>query len=349
MIRLFKVLMSPGTAEAVAETLNSGYVGEGPKVREFEESLCWEWRLPGVPVAVNSGTAAIDLALDLCGVGPGDEVISTPMSCLATNAPILRRGAIPVWADVDPRTGLIDPGDCWKKVTKRTRAIVAVDWGGRRCDYSALKEIGPPVIQDAAHCAGPGILGGDHCCFSFQSIKTLTTGDGGALLPPPHQQDLARRLRWFGLDRTKGGFRCEQDVERIGFKLQMNDIAASIGLANLPLAKEAVEKNRANAAFYHQKLNGHPGIPPHDPTCCYWLFTVLPRDRAAFEAGMKKRGIECSQVHSRNDRLSAFKAFRRDDLPGLDEFAARQTNVPVGWWMSGGERERVGTALEELL
>ena len=172
-IRLFKPCMSPSAASEVALTLASGYIGQGPKVEEFEAALKEVYGLDFL--TVNSCTSAIDLALHLCGVGPGDCVITTPMTCTATNNHIVLRGATPVWADVDPNTGMLDPESVKRKYDiyrdngevialhrgAPVKAIIAVDFGGRRCDYPMLRGFGIPVIEDAAHL-GPATIGSNH-------------------------------------------------------------------------------------------------------------------------------------------------------------------------------------------
>jgi len=333
-----------------ANELGRTYIGEGPRVAEFEAAFAREIELRGAPIlALNSCTSAIDLALHLCGVGPGDEVITTPMTCSATNTHIVLRGATPVWADVDPITGLIDPMDVDDKTTEKTKAIIAVDWAGRRCNYEALKDIWQyqnpvnriPIIQDAAHT--PFASGGDYTCDSFQAIKALTTGDGGALLVPPGQYERARLLRWYGLDRTQGeSFRCSQNIQSAGFKYHMNDISASIGLGNLPELKRIVQAHRDNAAYYHRNLDGLSGVtvPPSDPDSAWWLYTLLVDDRDSFIAHMAQAGIECSPVHSRNDRHDAFH-FPNGPLPGVDSFAAHEVAIPVGWWLGIWERATI--------
>jgi dTDP-4-amino-4,6-dideoxygalactose transaminase len=280
--------------------------------------------------------------LHLCGVGPGDEVITTPMTCSATNTHIVLRGATPVWADVDPITGLIDPFDCYDKCTEKTKAIIAVDWAGRSCDYDKLTTMfAVPVIQDAAH--NPYGRGGNYTCYSFQAIKHLTTGDGGALVVPPDQYDRARLLRWYGLDRTQGeSFRCSQNIQQPGFKYHMNDIAAAIGLGNLPELRRIVDAHRDNAAYYTRNLAGLPGVtvPPSDPESSWWLYTLLVDDRDSCIAHMAQAGIECSPVHSRNDSHDAFH-FPNGPLPGVDSFAAHEVAIPVGWWCGYEERASI--------
>lgn len=343
MIRLFRVAMAPAAKCEVAEVLQSGYVGQGPKVEEFETALQTALGLSEPPLTTSSCTAALDLALELIGVGPGDEVVTTPMTCTATNGVIVKRRARPVWADVDRLNGLIDPEDVARKITPRTKAIMAVDWGGGLADYGALKAFGLPVVQDAAHSFGAP-SGGDYVCWSFQAIKHLTTGDGGALLAPPEQMERGRLLRWYGLDRRSGeSFRCSQDITEVGFKYHMNDIAAAIGLANLPLALANVKAHWTNADTISRALNGWGAERAHS----WWFYTLNVGDPAGLLAHLAEREIEASPVHARNDKHSGFQ-FPNGSLPGVDIFSSHVLAVPCGWWLDEADVERVVEGVESF-
>lgn len=352
MIDLFRVAMSPEAKDRVADVLTPDpfgrlYIGQGNEVDAFETALAGLLDLSAPPLTTNSCTSAIDLALHLIGVGPGDCVLTTPVTCTATNSPIVNRGAVPYWVDVDPLTGLIDPSKIEEAIERACRdytpvAIMAVDWGGALCDYNALKRFGLPVIQDAAHhLTTPQ---GDYACYSFQAIKFLTCGDGGALWCPPEQMERARLLRWYGLDRrSKTDFRCEQNIQEVGFKYHMNDIAAAIGLANIRATKGLIQLHRDHATEYSLCLNGEVA-PGHNQSAC-WLYTLLVEDRAGFIAHMAERGIACSPVHARNDTHAAFH-FPNGPLPGVDHFAARNVAIPVGWWLSAEDRRTVIEAVQ---
>jgi len=366
VIDLFRPFVAPEAKERVAATLTpdeSGrsYLGEGPRVQEFEQAFGQLVGMPPPslsPLALNSCTSALDLACHLIGVGLGDEVITTPMTCTATNGVLVNRGAKIVWADVDPVSGLIDPDDVFRKVTKRTKAIMAVDWAGRSCDYSGLElasEIDAgrfiPIIQDAAHnlFVDPNNHG-DYVAWSFQAIKHLTTGDGGAILVPDRQYERARLLRWYGLDRTSSAdFRCSQNITEVGYKYHMNDIAASIGLANIPHVQELVARHRENAAWYSQALQDVPGLtsPPEDPGSSWWLYSLLCEEPDILIRGLAERGVMASKVHRRNDEHPAF-FYPNGPLPGVDHFSSRQVSIPVGWWLSDSDREQVASAVWEV-
>ena len=360
MIRLHRVHMPPRDElmPALERVLYSGHVTQGPKVAEFERAFGGWLGTPSV-LAVNSGTSALQLALRLAGVR-GGEVISTPMTCVATNMPILAEGARVVWADVDPATGNIDPADVYRKLTANTEAVMAVHWGGQPCDLDALRiiteEHGIPLIEDAAHALGAewdsqrlGAWKVDFSCFSLQAIKHITTIDGGVLAcrcKPDHEA--AKRLRWYGIDRDNPD-RIGQDVAEYGHKWHMNDVTATLGLAQLPYLDGIVAAHRDNAAYYDQALDGKLGTKRAEGKGrgAWWLYTVLLRntvERAEFAAWMAERGVEASRVHARNDTHTCF-AESRTELPGVDEFSSRMCCVPVHSGLSEAEREQVAAAM----
>ncbi len=363
-IPLFRVRMAPEVVRAVEKTLLSGYIGQGPRVEEFEQALA-PWFGNRNVLSVNSGTSALQLALRLAGVAPGDEVISTPMTCTATNVPIVAAGAHIVWADIDPATGNIDPLDAERKITDRTKAIVAVHWGGYPCELDELRAIGRrhgvAIIEDAAHAFGATYRGrpigslSNFTCFSFQAIKHLTTADGGALTCQ-RSEDFRRGklLRWYGIDREteRRDFRCEEDVPEWGYKFHMNDLNATIGLAQLPFVEDTLQRHRENAAYYRERLAGLSRLrlleSRNDRQSSSWLFTVrISSDLRWFMHEMKRAGIVVSQVHARNDLHTMFRDARRV-LPGLEVFAAEQVSLPVGWWLTEAEREQVANKVVEL-
>lgn len=348
-IPLFKPFVCEQADLAVSDVLQSGYIGEGEVVRRFEEALAW-WI--GPCVTVNSGTSALWLAYDLAGIGPGDLVISTPMTCLATNIPLLHLGARILWADVDPRTGLIDPWSVEALLAQhKVKAIVAVDYGGVPAPVAELRALSwdqrSSIILDCAHSFGTYRNEGAHYrAYSFQAIKTLTTGDGGALwCSDPIKLEEARLKRWFGLDRRTGGFRCEQTVQHVGYKFHMNDIAAAIGLANLSHMEENLTRARRNAAAYDEAGLGHVT----QASSC-WLYTILVPNRDQFIHAMAERGIQCARVHSRNDVQPIFAREKgQPALPGVTQFDDQQVSIPVGWWLGAGDVRDVIEAVQSIV
>lgn len=342
MLRLFRHYVDPLAASMVAKTLASPCIGQGPKVDEFERAL-EPWIGPNV--TVNSGTSALWLAYDLAGIREDDYVISTPMTCLATNIPLAHIGCTILWADVDPKTGLIDPDSVARLIhaRRRVKAIICVDYAGAVCDIAALN-YGITVIDDTAHSFGAVRPSddADYCCYSFQAIKHLTTGDGGAIATSRDQSE-ARLKRWFGLDRTKGDFRCDQLVTLKGYKFHLTDIAATIGLANLRSIGERISLHRAHAAAYDAA-----GLGKTPPGSSCWMYNVLVANRDQFIKEMAARGIECARTHNRNDRHPIFKA-PEQHLPGVQEFNDHQCSIPVGWWLSDDDVDHVIRAATEVL
>jgi len=360
-INLFKVFMSKSVDAELSKVLHSGYIGEGKKVQEFEKAICDTTRSTYV-VAVNSCTTAITLALKLAGVGPGTYVISTPMTCLATNEPILNLGANVIWADVDKTTGNISV-DSVSELLKtyshlNIKAILCVHWAGQSCNTLALRMLaerhGVRLIEDAAHAFGgasdvPGRYVGedsDLCCFSFQAIKHVTCGDGGVLVCKKKEDyERAKLLRWFGLDRTGSlALRCSQDPIEAGYKWHMNDIAATIGLCNIQHLNDILFDTASNAAEYDDSVEYCTPSSLFNST--YWLYPLLMDDRDDFVKYMDMKGIECSEVHVRNDKKTMFRGALRDtDMSGLEYFSERQVNIPVGWWLDAEDVKRVIEAI----
>lgn len=357
MIPLFKVGMSNGVASEVEKVLVSGFIGQGPVVEQFEDALQQSLGSPTRPVTVNSCTSAIDLALELIGVGPGDEVISTPQTCFASNVGAIHRGAKIRWADIDPSTGLMDFQSIIDLVNEKTKAIIAVNWAGKFCDYSALKSFGIPVIEDAAHCwdvfSNHEVDRGDYICYSFQAIKFLTTGDGGILICPPEKEADARILRWYGLDRTKNeSFRCTQNITKVGFKYHMNDINACIGLNNLVMARYSVQQSRFNSKCYIEEVSNELlSLPEWDETCSYWLFSMHVKNnrKQDFIDYLAANGVSSSPVHYRNDQYDTTIQFAERELPGVSSFHNTQVCIPNGWWVTPHDRDKIVKLLNEFV
>ncbi len=362
-IPLFKVFMPKTVKKHLIKTLLSGYIGEGPKVKEFEKKF-GKWLGTKNVLMLNSATSGLHLAYHLCIENPEDEIITTPMTCMATNTPIVNtKGGIIVWADVDPKTGLIDPDDVEKKITKKTKAIVMVHWGGNVCNISKINKIakrnGIKTIEDAAHSLGStyfsrrlGNNTSDFVVYSFQAIKHITTIDGGALVCKSSKDyDRCRLLRWYGIDRdtTQKDLRCELDVFEAGYKFHMNDVCATIGIEMMNYLDGIVKKHRNNADFYNNNLKIEYVKESHNCKSAYWLYTIHIDDgrRDKFIDYMEKNGIMTSKVHARNDIHSVFSKFS-SCLRGVDHFYSSECCIPVGWWLSRNDLKRIAKAVNNF-
>lgn len=358
MIPLFKVNVPPSanTDTSLLGVLHSGYIGQGKKVEEFEAGL-GDFLQARHILTTNCCTSALVLALRLAGVKYGDEVISCPMTCLATTSAIIQVGGVIKWADVKEWTGLIDYKDVKEKITDKTKAIVVVCWGGEPPpDLDKFQDFGIPIIIDAAQALGATFMGhpihqfADFTCYSFGPIKHLTTGDGGAVVCSDSDYTKGRLLRWYGLDRTQSeAFRCQQDVVEIGYKFHMNDIAATIGLAGIPHIKQIIEHHRSNHIFYRNALSAHgkhcSGQVEAVGTSA-WLFTMFVDEPERFKVFMAEGGVAVGQPHRRNDQNTYAEMFRVD-LPNLDYFQKHYVCIPVGWWVSLGDRQKIVEYLYE--
>jgi dTDP-4-amino-4,6-dideoxy-D-glucose/dTDP-4-amino-2,4-dideoxy-beta-L-xylose transaminase len=390
MIPLFKVFMTPEAAEETSKILMSGYIGQGPQVEKFEDILKDYFSNDNV-VTVNSATSAEHLAIYMLkrpdnnvvnyhgvafeerkwgGLHPGDQILTTPLTCTATNWPILANGIDLKWVDVDPNTCNMDLDDLERKITPKTKAIMVVHWGGYPVDLDRLYEIQlktqhlygfkPVIIEDCAHAFGSYYKGkkigshGNICTFSFQAIKHLTTGDGGCVVFPHKEQvRRAKLLRWYGIDRedNRKDFRCESNISEFGFKMHMNDINATIGIQNFSsVVGNNLEKTIDNANFYNQELKNVPGVTllenKSDRQSTYWIYTIKVERQEDFMEKMKECNIMVSRVHERNDIHSCVFEYR-SHLPNLDKLVKEMICIPVGWWVTSEDRQYIVDCIKE--
>lgn len=384
-IPLFKVFMSPTAKDKVGEVLDSGYIGQGPKVDEFEKQL-GDYFGNNKVITTNAGTSALHLALHLLkkpkpnwkdefhgvafvehnwpGIEDGDEVLATPLTCTASNWPILANNLKIKWVDIDPTTLNMCLTDLEKKMTPKTKAIMGVHWGGYPLDLDKIRDIrakfrakngwAPALIEDGAHSFGSKYKGkylGNHGNFvmnSLQAIKHITSVDGG-LLYCPHDElyERAKLLRWYGIDRNPNGrtdFRCESDIPEWGFKFHMNDVCAAIGMENFKHMDTLVNRHKENAAYYDLRLQNVDGVTllkrEEGFESAFWIYSLLVDDRPAFYEHMKQCNITVSQVHERNDKHSCMAEFRTE-LPNLEKTIGKVVSIPVGWWVTNEQREYI--------
>lgn len=364
-IAMFKPFVSAESVDLVSQVLVSGWIGEGPRVKAFECAMRNRFGFR-YALALNSGTAGIRLALALAGVGPGDEVITTPQTCTATNTAILEQYATPVFADIQYATGNLDPYDIEHRITPRTKAIMCVHWAGYPCDLAEIHMVAQkyslPVIEDAAHALGATYRGqpigtvSPYTMFSFQAIKQLTTGDGGLLtVLDEAAYHEGRRRRWFGIDRDNRRVREEDgyavwEQSEVGYKYQMNDIAAAIGLGNLQHIDDLLSQRHFTVDHYREELRAVPGVVLFerrpDRQSGDWLFTMHVERRGDFRRMMNANGIDTGVAHIRNDVHPVFGG-RRADLPVTDAYEQTQISIPLHNWLTYEDECRVIAAIRE--
>jgi dTDP-4-amino-4,6-dideoxygalactose transaminase len=328
-------------------TLRSGQLAEGPQVKAFEREFGEKFGLKNV-ATVNSGTAALELAYELAGIVEGDEVITPVLTCTATNLPLVHRKARIVFADIEKDLN-ISVEDVKRKITPKTKAIVFVHFGGNNRGLKELLELsrerGIALIEDAAQAVGSDFWGkADFTCVSFQAIKSLTSGDGGAIICKDDRLDAkARRLRWFGYDRELKQKQGDMDLVEAGYKYHMNDIAAAIGRGNLASMDRIVAHQRALMEAYAKKsITAHP-----------WFAAILHPKRDALSAFLTSRGIGNGMYHYRNDKYSIFGApAYGQTVPGkypiMDEVESQYLLLPLNWYVSTGDVARIADAISEF-
>lgn len=337
--------------------LYSGYVAQGEKVEEFERDF-EKYIGSGYSLSVNSGTAALHIALILAGVKNGDEVISTALTAEPTNVAIKMVRAKIRYADVDYTTGNISPSSIEANINSLTTAIMVVDYAGIPVDVEKIQRISKkyniPIIQDASHAFGAkydGLKSGNHfpyTVFSFQAIKQLTTIDGGMLQISDYEEyKRAKLIRWFGIDKNLS--RLNNNIHEQGYKYHMNNVIATIGLIQLANLDTALNTFVQNGKYFDETLKGVEGLeliqyyPSSEPS--YWLYTLKVENRNEFIKKMADNGIMASELHKRND-LHGFLNDFNCHLPNLDKFYSKLVHIPCGWWVSKEDRERIAHVIK---
>ena len=321
--------------EELGKVFSTRWIGQGPLVDKFEKEFGKKFNFK-YPLAVNSGTSALELAYHLIGIGKGDEVLAPVFTCTATNIPLKRRGADLKFIDIDDNL-LPSFNDIAKKISKQTKAIVVVDLGGIKVDkriFTLGKKHKIPVVVDAAQSVGIPEPNGDYVCYSFQAIKHFTAGDGGMLVVRNKEEyERAKKLRWFGIDREakkqanwkwKVKHEMAMDIEELGFKFHMNDVAAAMGLVGLRHSDKLLAYRKKLCEEYNRKLKGLQAI--YGGT--YWLFAIITENRNNLMDKLAKHRIESDPVQIRNDVFKVFGG-KRENLPNMDRLEEKYLYLPL--------------------
>lgn len=355
------------TIAAVGEVLRSGWITSGPKVKELEANL--SARYGGRPVRVlNSATAALELALRLCKIGPGDEVITTPMSWVATANVILTVGARPVFVDADLATRNIDLNQLEAAITPRTKAIMPVDLAGLPVDRDRLYEIARRhqlrVIEDAAQSMGANWKGreigadGDLVSFSFHANKNITTTEGGCLVMNTEEEaSLFEKLRLQGVTRFADG---GMDVDVLGGKSNLTDVAAVIGIHQLRKLGDFNQKRRVLAGEYFRGFDRGLGceLPPQDETQSNWHmfqplvpFENLKINRAQFVEQMKQQDVGVGVHYPAMHLFTLYRelGFKEGDFPVAERIGRQTVTLPLFPAMTAADVRRVCDAVSTVL
>ncbi|MCX7037154.1 MAG: DegT/DnrJ/EryC1/StrS aminotransferase family protein [Proteobacteria bacterium] len=359
--------LDDATLQGVLEVLRSGWLATGPQVAAFESAL--SAYVGGRPVRVmTSATAALEIALLAAGIGPGDEVITPAMSFTATANVILRVGAKPVFVDVDLDTRNMDLALAAAAITPATRALMPVHFAGLPLDMTALyalaRQHGLRVIEDAAHAIGSGLpgarigSGGDLVCFSFHPNKNMTTLEGGALVADdPAELLLIERQRFHGLQRNADG---TMDVSLPGGKANLTDVAARVGMGQLPLLDGFNDRRRHLAGLYFEQLADEPllHLPARGDAGHSWhMFAPLldlPRlsiGRAQFIELMRQREIGVGVHYPAIHLFSCYQqlGWKAGDFPNAERIGEQTVTLPLFPAMADSDVARVCDALRTIL
>jgi perosamine synthetase len=356
MIPIAKPLLGKEEIDAVTEVLNSGMIAQGPKVEEFELAFS-EYTGSEYAAAVNSGTAALHIALLAHGIGKEDEVITSPFSFIATANSILYTGAKPVFADIEPDTFNIDPERIKEKITSRTRAIMPVHLYGHPADMKAIMEIADDnkliVIEDAcqshgAECLGKKVGSFGTGAFSFYPTKNMTTSEGGMLTTD--EKEIAEKAKMI----RAHGSKIRYLHEMLGFNLRMTDIAAAIGLVQLGKLNKFTEARQRNAEMLSAGLKGLSGLVPAITkagcTHVFHQYTVRAEKRDQLAAFLKERDIGTG-VHYPTPihKQPYYKELGyRDSMPVSEKAVEEVLSLPVHPALSGADIQRIIDATREF-
>jgi dTDP-4-amino-4,6-dideoxygalactose transaminase len=359
--------------EEVIDTLKSGWLTMGPRTLKFEQMIADYCNVENA-VAVSSCSAGLHLSLIGLDIGPGDEVITTPFTFAATANAIIHTGATPVFADITEDTYNIDPDKVNELITQKTRAVIAVDYAGHPCDLDALNEMAADnnlfLVEDAAHSLGAEYKGekiGGLCtatCLSFYATKNITTGEGGAVTTDDAKlAERLQKLRLHGMSKhawkrysTLGDW--YYDIEECGWKYNMSDLQAALGIHQIQRIDWFSEVRRRYAALYQEGLGRTDGVilPVEKPDVkhTYHLFPILLKgyDRRDFINAMQRQGIGCS-VHFIPLHLQSYYqktyGYERGDFPRAEQVYEREVSLPLYPKMSENDVKYVISAVKRTL
>ncbi|MFO1317101.1 MAG: DegT/DnrJ/EryC1/StrS aminotransferase family protein [Burkholderiales bacterium] len=363
--------LDEATVAEVADVLRSGWITSGPKVKAFEAAL--SANAGGRPVrVVSSATAALEIALQLAGIGPGDEVITPAMTFFSAPNMIVRAGATPVFVDVEPGTHNLDLAAAEARIGPRTKAIMPTHFAGLPCDMDALYALAARhrlrVIEDAALAIGSAWRGrplgsfGDICVWSFHPNKNVTSIEGGALVVNDDREAReVEAMRFHGITRLADGTR---DVAVAGGKFNLPDVNAAVGLRQLARLPEFVARRRALVARYFARFRTdppcelpHPGYPGDEAGHSWNMFApLLPLpelalSRKEFRDALEARGIGTGVSYEAAHLATAYRRFgyHRGDLPHTERIADTTVTLPLFPTMTDADVDRVCAACAEVL
>ncbi len=364
---LFHPYISKNSLKNVKKVLSGRWIGQGPLVDKFEKKFKSMFAKNNHCLATGSGTDALHLSYILAGLKKGDEVIAPLFTCTATNIPFLYMGIKIKFADIEPSTMNISVESVKRLISKKTKAVICMHYGGLPCDLDELKKLCNkfkiPLIEDAAHALGAtyndkpiGSIS-DFTMFSFQAIKHITTADGGMLcVKNKNLIKKGKRIRWFGIDREKKQKATwENDIFEVGYKYQMTDLGASIGLEGLNEFKKILSHRQNIFNIYLEKLTKNRNIlcvhkDDNKRTHAAWLFTIITNKKDLLQKKLREKRIETNQVHFRNDKYSIFKNFvKGKKFPNMDFVEDKYLAIPVHHKVSTKKAKYIADLINKII
>lgn len=349
---------------AVLSTLKSPFLTCGPKVREFEQAIC-DYTGAKYCVSVANGTAALHIAMLAMGVGPGDEVITTPITFLASSNCVLYAGGTVKFADVESDTANIDPAEIEKQITQKTKGIIPVHFAGQSCDMSRIHEIAKKnnlfVVEDAAHAIGSDYENtkvgsckySDMTIFSFHPVKTITTGEGGAITTNNkvlYEKLLALRSHGMHKDAEMAS-NWKYEMRELGFNYRMTDIQAALGVSQLTKLDKFKKRRREIVQYYKKNLDLPHLIEKDFSDACFHLYPVIVKDREKFYYEAKKMGLNL-QVHYIPVHTQPYYkglGFKEGDFPNSEAYYKNCISLPLYPSLSDCDLRQIVSRVKKLI
>jgi len=373
MIPVFKPSYGKEEFEAVKKVMQSGWVGLGPKTQEFEEDFA-KYIGTKYAVALNSCTAALHLAMKVMEIEGGD-VLTTPMTFVSTNHAILYNNAVPVFCDVESDTLNISFKEIERNITKNTKAIVAVHYGGHACDMGPIMKLaksnGIKVIEDAAHGCGGEYNGkkigalGDIACFSFHAVKNLATGEGGMITTNDRKvYERLRKLRWLGINKGTWDREISEkhssvkkyswyyDAEEVGFKYHLNDIPSAIGIVQLKKLGNMNDKRRKLSFRYNELLKGIGDIEipvvKEYAKSAHHNYVIKTAKRDGLNKYLQEKGISTGVHYIPNYHYRMYKNCKAD-CPVTEDVWKRLLTLPLYPDLTLKEQDMIAAGIKEFI
>jgi dTDP-4-amino-4,6-dideoxygalactose transaminase len=362
-IPLFGIYRDARMDAAALEVLHSGQIASGSYVKQFADGFGKLVNQANV-VTVNDMSSAIQIALRIIGVGPGDEVLAASYACMSTNAPIATCGATAVWVDIDPRTGTLDPAALEHAISPRSKAVIVYHLAGYPADIQQIARIcqerGLKLIEDCDNALLATVGGeqvgrfGDFAIFSFYPNRQINATEGGALCcRSAEDAERATKLRRYGIDLTRfrdphGEIDPACDIPEVGWAATLNNLCSAIGYTQVCEVERRIAQTRSVAKRLTQELAQIKGVEVVSPLVgaipSYWALLIKLRNRDQVMTEVKRRGVQVSKLHQRTDQYSGF-ATALAELPKTKYFLDHVLGLPCGWWMSDENADTVVSVL----